>query len=228
MPGRVRIMAHNKPNPTNNAMLQMCLDLKKRGYGNLIEDLYTKLSSDADFLNECDAMWRAHRRPNASITYVQHTLHSGLEYLSPYANKLFILLAEAAAAAGLVQASLPDLVYITGMSRTSIQRALRELRECGAISIKETAKQHAATVYEINPCISCVGDNNAERRKKDYKPDIQGNLNILNREDTYTTEYVKSDTMYYAVIKPLQHTADGIKKDLPSAGTDLEDLFDDN
>lgn len=208
----------NKLNPQSHAILQMCLDLKARGYDKYVDDLYNKLMHDRSFFNETDRIWKSHGRPDSSITYVQRTIQCGCEYLSPHATKILDILGCAAGNPGYVQVSLPDLVYVSNMTRSMVQKALKELKDCGAIRVALSASRHDAAIYEINPHIMCVGSSTNEGRKKNYTPEgVSAEMNITNREPTYCVDFLTSKKLKlkHAIIRPLPHTEDGIVKKSP-------------
>lgn len=146
------------PNPDSNTVLQALLDAQAAGLGTMtINAAIAQLQSNRKLAADLQARWNGHAYPNKSMRWTRFTVSEVWQALSPEACKVGLLLGMYAGQSTLVQCSLPNVVKLTGMSRTAANMALRELRNAGIIAKRREQRQREAPVYAVNPAICKKG-----------------------------------------------------------------------
>ena len=151
----------SKDNPTSSTILQVLLDLKNRGYGDMTAaEMIDLLNDDKDLLNNLDKQWNNRLYSDKSITWASISILPGLMNLSPEALKVLILLGIYADQTSLIRVTRNVIMQATGIKLTTLKTTLRELEECGAIKIEIPSVGHKAPIYKVNGDIIAVGRRN--------------------------------------------------------------------
>lgn len=154
----------NKRNPTNNAILQACLDIVDSGYGTMsVNDFVTKISTDPKLLKDMQAVWNRHTYPDKSIKWVSITKTDLLMTLSPNAMQVLVFLGMYCHQSTLIQVTYSVLSAITGIKPTKLREAVKELIGSGCIKVAKSSARHDAPIYAVNPALIKAG----ARAKKD-------------------------------------------------------------
>ena len=150
-----------KANPTSSTILQLLLDLKANGYGEMtISQLTHHLDRDKKALKALDQQWKARSYSDKSITWASITIAEGLMNLTPEALKILILLGTYADQTALIRVTRDVISRVTGIKMTTLKTALRELEGCGAIKIEVASAGHKAPIYRVNGELISVGKRN--------------------------------------------------------------------
>lgn len=151
-------------NPTNNAILQACLDIVDSGYGTMsVNDFVTKISADPKLLKDMQAIWNRHAYPDKSIKWVSITKTDLLMTLSPNAMQVLVFLGMYCHQSTLIQVTYSVLSAITGIKPTKLREAVKELVDSGCIKVAKSSARHDAPIYAVNPVLIKAG----ARTKKD-------------------------------------------------------------
>ena len=173
----------NSRNPSSNAILQACLDVKDAGYGGMTFDqMITRLSSDKRLAADLQAKWNAHAYPERAMTWAQLAKEQRLLTLSPDAIKVLTFYGMYCHQSTLLQVSYKDLSAATDIKDRSLRTAVKELIDAGCLRIERPSVRHAAPVYAVNPSIINKGT-----RRKSNASDFVGKMTacrdyILQRE----------------------------------------------
>ena len=144
----------NKRNPDSSAILQVLLDIADSGYGRMrVDDLITKVSTDAPTRKALDAKWHAHQYPSKKIVFTQINIEQRLMHLSDTALKVLLFLGMYCGQSGLIKVSKSTIGTATNIKRTSAAHAIKELIACGAIAIHTAPVRHDASIYAVNPSL---------------------------------------------------------------------------
>ena len=103
--------------------------------------------------------------------------------LSANAIKLLMFLALTVNQTGYVQVSVPALVDIIGLRRTSINAALAELKNSKIIAIKRPQTRHEPPIYMINPLIAARGKNSMRASKARRFSELAGQTTRVHQHD---------------------------------------------
>lgn len=148
----------NKRNPTNNAILQALIDCEDAGLATMkVADLIVKINNDSQLRTSLQTTWNRHAYPETSMSFAQLTIGDYLMTLSDTELKLAIFLGLHCHQSGLIQISIPNLVSLTGIKRTTCLTALRSLQSCGAIRKWRTSSRHDANIWQVNPAFMLKG-----------------------------------------------------------------------
>lgn len=151
------------PNPDHNAPLQALLDLQAAGMGTMsINDAIARLQADRRLAADMQARWQGHTYPDRAITWTRLTISPIWQVLSPEACQIALILGMYASQSTLVQCSVPSMVQITGVSRTAVKAAIRDLRAAGVIAVYRPARQRQAPIYAVNPEICKKGTSSQQ------------------------------------------------------------------
>ena len=154
--------------------MQALLDLKDMGLGTMtIDQAFTKVSNDPRLRNALQAKWNSHAYPERSMEWAQLTKAQQLMTLSDEALKVLTFMGMYAHQSTLLQVAYKDLCCFTGVKRTRLREAIKELVDCGCVRIEQPSVRHAAPIYAVNPSII----NKGARRKSsaaDFAKKISG------------------------------------------------------
>ena len=150
-----------KQNPTSSTILQVLLDLKNNGYGDMtIEEMATYLQEEKDVLQNLDKQWANRLYSEKSITWASISIIPALMNLSPEAIKLLVFLGIYADQTALIRVTRNVMTQVTGIKTTTLKATLRELEECGAISVEVKQVRHTAPISRRNGNVIAVGRRN--------------------------------------------------------------------
>lgn len=149
-----------KPNKENSGIIQALLDIKKAGgEASLVDALIEMLRENESLLIEAEELFKGHQYPQHSLAFCK--LSNEFEFarfLSPKALVLLIAMCQNMWHGNLIQLSQRDILKITSISSlSSIKPALKELIDCGCITIAIEGTTRKPTVYMVNPCIATIG-----------------------------------------------------------------------
>lgn len=168
----------SKSNPTSSTILQVLLDLKNNGYGDMnVEDMIKYLQEERELLENLDKQWSSRLYSESSMKWASVTILPSLMNLSPEAIKVLVLLGIYADQTSLIRVTRNVISQVTGIKLTTLKTTLRELEECGAIKVEVKSVRHTAPIYRINGNLIAVG-----RRNKVFNFDGDKDKYILKQE----------------------------------------------
>lgn len=157
-------------NPRHNSILQALLDLQRAGYGGRsVDDMVSALQHSPKMCTDLQAVWDRHTYPEDALTWTRiyggdastqdmtATIEQMWAVMSPAAAKVFLLLARQCGSSGMIQASMPIIAALTGISPRSVSPAVQELINIGAIVCVSKAKQRIPAIYQVNPVLTRTG-----------------------------------------------------------------------
>lgn len=197
-------------NPNSNSVVQALLDVADVGLGSMtVDQVITRLSGDSKLRTSLQNKWNGHAYPERSMEWAQLTKSQQLMGLTDTALKLLVFMGMYAHQSTLLQVSLNDLVTFTGIKKTSLREALKELLDCGCIRVEKPSVRHAAPIYAVNPAIV----NKGTRRKSDISSFaskvggcrdyiLQQDLPIVVQQETVYQDTTDGGTIAFNRLRP--------------------------
>lgn len=210
----------SQSNQTNSTVLQALLDLSALGYSKLsVQDIITMYNNNPSFRRDIEAKWHGHAYNDKKLTFAKCLIHQELFTLSAEGFMILSFMGMYCSHTGLIRVARNVLVQATGVSLTGVKNALKELLNCGAITIYKQSVRHSAPIYAVNPQVFSKSKRGSTV-VKDFAGDIAQEDYLLNRKlDLIVQANVvkESDATYQDVIlvTPEQQKTDNIKPSKP-------------
>lgn len=187
-------------NPCSCAQLQALLDIDGRGgFSNMtFSQVIKKITEDKKLQDDLQKQWNSHLYPDRDMVYAQITITPALQKLSPRALKVLVYLGSYTSQSTLIKISYPVLEVVTGIKRTMLREAVKELEDNGIIYVRVKPARHEAPIYSVNPTIFNKGTRSKVKENDYLRKLVATGFNksdMLSTGETDTGHSIKCETV---------------------------------